>query len=134
MLKSILLVTALTVFSFAGFSWTKIERYNGGFFGYKTVAESTSGPNSILACSDPGKLKCKGAGLGVVLDENGVVMPIDDYTPIEDEVMARLTRENTSGSFHYGSELYVKYSYDIDSDHLVMEIYSLYEAHTLGYI
>lgn len=138
MIKSIFLsAIALTAFSFSGLSWTKIEKYNRGVFGYRDVTASYSGPNSMLACANPGWNACKwrnGIVTGVVTDADGTVMPIDDYQPIEDAVMSQITKENTSGAIYYGSDLYVKYSYDADTDHLVMEVYSLYEARTLGLI
>ena len=134
MIKSLLLGIALTLFSFSGFSWTKIIKENGGFLGYKTVTESTSGPNTILACTDPGRTKCKGNSMGVLIESGGEIVALGDYDAIEEEVMRLLTDENTSGSFYVGTTLYVTYSYNADAGRLVMEIYSLYEAQTLGLI
>ena len=138
MIKSVfLLAIALTAFSFSGLSWVKIEKRDRGMFGYRDVTASYSGPNSMLACANPGWKACKwsnGITTGVVTDANGTVMPIDDYQPIEDAVMSHITKDNTSGAMYYGSDLYVKYSYDASDDHLIMEVYSLYEARTLGLI
>jgi hypothetical protein len=71
---------------------------------------------------------------GVVTDANGTVMRIDDLQPIEDAVIAHITKDNNSGTMYYGSNLFVKYSYVMEGDHFVMEVYSLYEARTLGLI
>lgn len=134
MIKSILLGTALIAINFSVFSWTKIEKYNGGFFGYKSVAESHSGDNHMLACADPGKQNCKFAGTFGVIDQGGEEIIIDDFEPIESEVLSRITRDNTFGSFYFQSDFFIKYSYDIESDRLIIEIYSIYEATSLGLI
>jgi hypothetical protein len=132
MKKYILLIVALISFSLAGKCWTKIEKYNGGFFGYRTVSESTSGPNSILACADPGRNRCNFSTGFTVVGNNGAVVKYDDFSPIETEVMKHITRENTSGSFIYSSDLLVQYTYIIETGKLTMQIYGVYEAQSLG--
>ncbi|MNK24819.1 hypothetical protein D3C87_431340 [compost metagenome] len=138
MVKSLLLTAAaITAFSFSGFSWIKYERYNRGIFGYKYVNTSTTGPNTLVSCSDPGWSGCRkdnGITTGVVTDANGTVRPIDDIEPIVEAVTARITKESTEGTMYYGSDLFVKYSYKTEGDRFVMEVYSLYEARALGYI
>jgi hypothetical protein len=138
MIKSVFLTAfALTAFSFSGLSWVKIEKKDRGLFGYRDVYASYSGPNSMLGCANPGWKACKwsnGIAGSVVLNASGDTKTIDDYQPIEDAVMEHITRESTSGAIYFGSDLYVKYTYDTDDDHLVMEVYSLYEARTLGLI
>lgn len=134
MTKFIILAVAIIGINFSGFCWTKIEKKDGGFFGYKLVTETHVGGNNALACNGPGKLKCVFKYGYSVEDEGGIILRFDDYTPIEKDCLSRITRENTSGSFYYSTNLFVKYSYDIDTDNLTMEIYSIYEAKKFGFI
>jgi hypothetical protein len=138
MFKSVFLaMIAVTAFSLSGLSYVGIDRYNRGMFGYKDVSADYSNGNSVLACANPGWTACKwknGFVPSVVIDDNGTLQSIDDTQPIEDAAMSRITRDNLSGSFYYGSNLYVQYSYATEGDHLAMKIYSLYEAHKLGLI
>lgn len=125
----------LIVFVFLGtktcFGWTKIEKYNGGFFGYKLVTESHSGPNHMLACADPGKKSCSWAGL--VVSTDGEVKE-EQLKEIDDIINKNVLSERFEGTFYYGSNFYVHYSYDLDSDRLNYEVYNLKEAHELGFI
>lgn len=124
----------LIAFSFSGQCWTKIEKTNGGLRGFRTVTESITPGSSMLACYDPGRSKCVFSGGFTVISEDGEIIKYDDFSIIEEEVMKRITRDNTSGSFAFSSDLFVKYSYNDNSDKLTMEIYSTYEAKTLGFI
>lgn len=132
MKKQILCIAAIVLFSLSGNCWTKIEKYNGGFFGYRTIAESTSGPNSMLACADPGRNKCRFANGFTVVGNGGTIVKYDDFSTIETEVMKRVTKENTTGSFIYSSDLFVQYTYVIETGKLTMQIYGVYEAQSLG--
>jgi len=47
--------------------------------------------------------------------------------------MARINENNSNGTMLFGQELFIKYSYLMDSDNLTIEIYSLPEARQAGF-
>jgi hypothetical protein len=52
---------------------------------------------------------------------------------IDASVMARINENNSNGTMLFGQELFIKYSYLIDTDNLTIEIYSLPEARQAGF-
>lgn len=116
---------------FLGFSWTKILKENGGFFGYKTVSYSVTGPNSILACSDPGKTNCSISNAIIQTDTIGNIISDDLINEIDNAITDKLSQENLEGSFTYLS-YFIKFQYNIEQNKLEYIIYTLAEANELG--
>jgi hypothetical protein len=130
-MRTIFLTTLVVLFSSFSFAWTKIEKYNGGFFGYKTVTEDHAGGNNMLACHDPGRKSCQFASISTSGDDGITLSQLDE---IDRLVNTNVSNENFEGTFYYNSTFYVHFSYDLDKNKLNYEIYNLTEAHDLGFI
>jgi hypothetical protein len=118
------------------FSYTIITKDNGGWFGFRTVTESHSGPNHQLACADPGRMKCEfGTAFGGIT-QGGEVINLESFEPIENMILDLLAFENSivAGEFYFESDFFIMYSYDFNTDRLTIEIYTLHEASCLGFI
>jgi hypothetical protein len=130
-MRNLLIISSCLIFAFDGFCWTKIEKYNGGFFGYKVVYEEHSGPNHMLGCADPGKKSCTWAGIVSTSDGEATEEQLKE---IDDMVLRKILSNDLEGTFYYSSNFYVHYSYNVDLDKLNFEVYNLNEAHELGLI
>lgn len=130
-MKSLILFGILFLTANTSFAWIKIEKYNGGFFGYKHVNESSTGGNSMLACADPGRKRCAWAHSAPISD---IIINEYQLNDIDEKVNAGILNEVLESSFYYDTNFYVHYSYDPFTDLLKYEIYTLTEAHDLGLI
>lgn len=135
MKKFILISIALLTYTMS-YSVTIITKSNGGWFGFKTVTEDHSGPNHQLACADSGRTQCKFQGILGGVNQQGEHIDLEDYVPIENIITNYLSAANTPdfGSFYYLSDFYVKYSYQVNIDCLIIEIYTINEAQVHGFI
>jgi hypothetical protein len=104
------------------FSVDIIFMHNKGIRGYKEVILSQNPVGSYLSCMNPGKLKCKYSS---ALDEI--------YSDIVDKVYSFCIDGASDGRFQH-NEYYVTFLFDVDKDELTIKIYSLIEAHELGYV
>lgn len=108
---------------------------NGGFFGYKYVDQTTfNNGDSHLQCTDPGWTRCKVTPVQIVLPDGGTVI-FDEplFNTIDAVVMRNVTEENPSGSFVFDNQLFVRYSYDVKKDTLIVDVFTLAEARSAGF-
>lgn len=110
------------------------HKSNGGFFGYKFVTSTDWGNGTVVvACTDPGKTRCKMASAALVTPTGPELSP-DAFLAIDKTVSSLLSPENTSGKLVYNNSLFVTYKYDVELDDLLVTIYSMDEAKKLGLI
>ncbi len=109
-------------------TYTTIVKSNGGFRGYKTVDESSNGVNKILACADPGKLKCVFSKTG-----SSNLLTQEEFDDIDNTVYNLIYENQFSGKFHYRDKVLVVYSYNEINNNIEYTIYTKEEAKNLGY-
>lgn len=131
-MKFILIYLTLLSFNFKANAWIKIEKKDGGLLGYKLVSYSESGPNQLLACSDPGRQKCKFPALARI--EDGEIIDESIIDAIDVEVTAKVKGIAVKGEYISELGYFVKYFYDIESNSLAYEIYTIKEATSNGFI
>jgi hypothetical protein len=110
---------------------------NGGWFGYRHVTELNPGQGQdiYITCNEPGFSRCRSASTTALTVPGGGTIYItqDMMDDIDASVMARINENNSNGTMLFGQELFIKYSYLIDTDNLTIEIYSLPEARQAGF-
>lgn len=112
----------------------KYNKSNGGLFGYKyvTTTETPEENKIIVACMDPGLTRCRSA-LMPVLPDGSTITP-ETLENIDRAVTGLLSPGRTSGSLVYNEKLYVRYAYNIETDDLLVEVYTLDGAREEGLI
>ncbi len=129
-MKKILIIT-FAFLPFLGLSWEKILKENGGFFGYKRITYHEAGPNSTLACADPGRTSCSKANALVSSTSGGSGISDDIIQAVDRIIEDKIRNENLEGSFVYSS-YFVKYQFNVEQNKLEFIIYTELEAHELG--
>jgi hypothetical protein len=126
----ILLNLFFIILSTNAFCWIKIDKYNGGLFGYRNVTESHSGDNHMLGCADPGKNKCRFSSIS----SSGETPSLFQIEQIDIQIQDKLRNENFRGDFIFENSYFVKYIFDYNINKLSYEIYSIQEAKNFGFL
>lgn len=106
-------------------TYNQVNKIKGGLFGYRSVTtdKDTHG-NTITMCQNPGLKRC------IV---NAFVIDETPWTAEESENLDRyvtslITPENTSGTFLYDGSVVVTYKYNVDTNGLSYNVYSIQSA------
>ncbi|MBS1650981.1 MAG: hypothetical protein JSU07_03135 [Bacteroidetes bacterium] len=109
-------------------------RTRGGLFGYKYVNQTTfNNGDSNVNCSNPGWTWCRITPVNITLPDGGTVVLNENLQSVFDEIITKNITETThSGKFIYDNKLFVRYSYNVNEDSLVVNIMTLEEAKAEG--
>lgn len=140
-MKKILVIAAVVLVSnvWADNEFIRIQKRNGGFFGYKTVREVHTLGNHDLTCDDPGRAACKFQA-PISSTDRSYNLSDEDLSKIDNQVneiilkhMDDLQEKKDSDTFVYNSEYLVVLSYKSHASVIEYLIYDKKEAEENGY-
>ena len=110
----------------------EVTRSKRGLFGYRDVTETNAEGRHTLSCFNPGWSNCKAMGM-VTLDET-TTLSADELASIDATVDQSVTESDTSGKFVYADKAVVIYSYNVNTDTINYQVYSVAQARSLHLI
>jgi hypothetical protein len=112
-------------------TYSQINRSKGGLFGYRSVnTDKDHMGNTVTDCRNPGLKKCIASPYVVVVDD--APMPSEDAQRLDAHVEGLITENSHSGTFLYDNYCVVSYTYNVDTDLLSYNVYSIQTATELG--
>lgn len=107
-------------------TYTQVNKIRGGLFGYGSVKTTTdNNGNKITMCVNPGLKRCKSAADIVI---GGTTWTEQECDALDRHIAGLITPEHTSGTILYNPDTVVTYTYNIDTNHLSYNMYSVQSA------
>lgn len=112
-------------------TYNQVNKIKGGLFGYRSVStdKDTHG-NTVTMCVNPGLRRCMVHAFVV----GETPWTAEESEALDTYVTSLITPENTSGTFLYDGSVVVTYNYNVDTNGLSYNVYSIQSATENGIV
>lgn len=123
--------TGSTLLAVSTPTYNQVNKIKGGLFGYRSVStDKDHNGNTITNCSNPGLKKC--AVNAFLIDET--TWTVEQSENLDKFITGLITPENTSGTVLYNNSVVVTYRYNVDTNGLTYNVYSIPSATENGIV
>lgn len=123
--------TGSTLLAVSQPTYNQVNKIKGGLFGYRSVStdKDTRG-NTITMCVNPGLKRCMVHAFII----GDTPWTTEESEALDTHVNSLITPENTSGTFLYDESVVVTYTYNVDTNALSYNVYSIQSATENGIV